>query len=81
MTAPCAWALLMDRIEVLDSIPPVVLAQNCTADATDRVRFDRPDLGVWTVLVGEVCLSHAESAKRLGGLHLGEIPRHVAASP
>lgn len=81
MAAPCAWALLTGHLEALDGIPAVVLAQNCDAEASDRVRFDRPDLGVWAVLVGEVCASHAGSAARLGGLHLGAIPRHVSASP
>lgn len=81
MTAPCAWALLMDRVEAIDGFAPVVLAQNCPDPASERVRFDRPDLGVWAVLVGEVCQGHAESATRLGGLHLGAIPRHASASP
>jgi len=81
MASPCAWALLMDRLEALDSVPMVVAAQHCPADATDRVRFDRPDLGVWAVLVAEVCADHVEAASRLGGLHLGAIPRHASASP
>lgn len=81
MAAPCAWALLMDRLEALDDVPMVVAAQHCTSDATDRVRFDRPDLGVWAVLVAEVCESHVDAATRLGGLHLGVIPRHATASP
>ncbi|WIM97804.1 hypothetical protein ACTOB_001358 [Actinoplanes oblitus] len=79
MTAPCAWALLIDRLEALDDVQPVVLPQACAAPASERVRFDRPDLGVWSVLVGEVCESHAESAAGLGALRLGEIPRHSAA--
>jgi hypothetical protein len=81
MASPCAWALLMDRLEALDSVPMVVAAQNCPADATDRVRFDRPDLGVWAVVVAEVCAGHVEAGDRLGGLHLGAIPRHATASP
>ncbi|GGN40350.1 hypothetical protein GCM10010109_69350 [Actinoplanes campanulatus] len=71
----------MDGLERLDDIAPAALPEICAEIATHRVRFDRPDLGVWFLAVAEVCASHAESAARLGGLGLGEIPRHATASP
>jgi hypothetical protein len=79
MAAPCAWALLMDRLEALDDVPMVVASENCPADAVERVRFDRPDLGVWAWLVAELCERHVDPALALGGLYLGEIPRHAPA--
>ncbi|BCJ45363.1 hypothetical protein GCM10010168_86320 [Actinoplanes ianthinogenes] len=79
MTAPCAWLLLMSQMEALDGVPSIVLPQACAELVAERVRFDRPDLGVWFIAVGEVCEGHAESAARLGALRLGEIPRHVPA--
>jgi hypothetical protein len=79
MASPCAWALLVDRLEALDDVPMVVAAQNCDAEASDRVRFDRPDLGVWAFLVAEVCADHVDAASRLGGLHVGAIPRHATS--
>ncbi len=80
MTAPCAWALLMHQLAQLDGLDPVRAPQHCPEQATQRVRFDRLDLGVFGVLVGEVCAGHAVHGEQAGGLHLGEIPRHLAAT-
>lgn len=67
-----AWTAAIDGAALIPT-------PQCPEVPTQRVRVDRHEPGVFGVLVGEVCAGHAVIAELHGALHLGEIPRHVAA--
>ena len=76
----CADRLALTWLAAIDGTTPALTGQ-CPEEPTQRVRFDRHELGVFGVLVAEVCAGHAVIAEARGALHLGEIPRHAVASP